>query len=215
MKTRIYVSDKILKNYKKLGKELGLKGEVSLLDVAGLPDVFTVTEQQSVAEKEKKVLMQAQKAAVKTAQTERLREGKALKSEVSKQLGHLGQLLKQIRTEVSEVKPKLEAKLKKRLASLIDEEDIDPQRQAQEVAILVDKSDVSEEVVRLEEHLKRFKELLKSEQSVGKKLDFYCQELLREFNTIGSKSSFAELTAKVLDAKSGVESLREQVQNIE
>jgi uncharacterized protein (TIGR00255 family) len=211
----IGAAEQWMKNYKKLAKHLGVEAQVELKDVAGLPDVFTVTEQQVISEKEKKVLLQSLASGIKKAQAERLREGKALKAEVSKLLQGLSKTLKDIRSEASKVKPKLKAKLKKRLEALINQEDIDPQRQAQEVAILVDKGDISEEIVRLEEHLKRFKELLKSENSVGKKLDFYCQELLREFNTIGSKSSFAELTAKVLDAKSGVESLREQVQNIE
>ncbi|MEO0336304.1 MAG: YicC/YloC family endoribonuclease, partial [Pseudomonadota bacterium] len=204
-----------MKNYKKLGKHLGLESEITIKDVASLPDVFTVSDQQTVSEKEKKVLLMGLKSAIKKAQAERLREGKALKVEVTRQLNSLASHLKEIRKQASAVKPRIEARLKKRLGDLISQEDIDPQRQAQEVAVLVDKGDISEEIVRLDEHLKRFKGLLKSEHSVGKKLDFYCQELLREFNTIGSKSSFAELTAIVLDAKSGVESLREQVQNIE
>lgn len=203
------------KHYEKLGKHFGLENNLSLNELAALPDVFTISEQQSISEKEKKVLLSGLDAAIKKAQAERAREGKALKQEVDKQLSRLSGLLKEIRIEAKLIRPRLEEKLKKRLKALVSDEEIEAQRLAQEVAILVDKADVSEEIVRLEEHLKRFKQLAKSKESIGKKLDFYCQELLREFNTIGSKSSFAELTAKVLDAKSGVESLREQVQNIE
>lgn len=201
--------------YKKLSKTLNLSDEIQLQDIASLPEVFSVMDVKTVSDKEKKVLDAALSKAIVLAQKERVREGKALKADVVKSLKALTDSLKIIKTLSGKMKTKIQERLESRLQNLLKQEDLDPQRQAQEVAILVDKSDIKEEIVRLDEHLRHFKELLKSEVSVGKKLDFYCQELLREFNTIGSKSVFAELTAEVLNAKSGVESLREQVQNIE
>lgn len=93
--------------------------------------------------------------------------------------------------------------------------EIDEQRLAQEVVIYIDKSDISEEIQRLGAHIEAIKKLLNQPGSIGKKLDFYAQELLREVNTIGSKSSNAGLTQVVVDAKAIVEKYREQVQNVE
>lgn len=116
-----------------------------------------------------------------------------------------------MKTASAEVK----AKMKKRLEPLLEKETIDPQRLAQEVALQVDKMDISEEVARLKEHVKLYsKEILKS-GPIGKKLDFYTQELLREVNTMGSKSSLAKLNHLAVESKSLIERLREQVQNIE
>ena len=105
-------------------------------------------------------------------------------------------------------------RLKSRLAA-VEAEQTDASRLALETALLIDKMDVHEEVVRLREHLKACRGLIQAGEARGKKLDFYCQELLREVNTIGSKSQLASLTHVVVEAKSVIEKFREQVQNIE
>lgn len=97
----------------------------------------------------------------------------------------------------------------------MEAEQFDASRLALESALLIDKMDVHEEVIRLGEHLKACRGLIQAGNARGKKLDFYCQELLREVNTIGSKSQLASLTQAVVDAKSIIEKFREQVQNIE
>ncbi|MCB0371178.1 MAG: DUF1732 domain-containing protein, partial [Bdellovibrionales bacterium] len=90
----------------------------------------------------------------------------------------------------------------------------DPKMQ-QEIFFIAEKADISEEIQRLEEHLKNYKDLLLSKKSEGKKIDFYTQELLREINTIGSKSQSSKITQHVVEAKGLIEKLREQAQNIE
>lgn len=92
---------------------------------------------------------------------------------------------------------------------------MDPVRLAQEVAILADKSDVSEEIVRLYSHIQQFRDVMAQDQSQGRKLNFLIQEFNREFNTIGSKAGNADLSHMVVDLKSELEKIREQVQNIE
>jgi uncharacterized protein (TIGR00255 family) len=92
---------------------------------------------------------------------------------------------------------------------------IDPQRIAQEIVIQLEKADINEEIVRLNEHLKNFEKLIELPVVEGKKLDFYTQELLREVNTIGSKSQVSGITESVVESKTLIERLREQVQNIE
>jgi len=94
-------------------------------------------------------------------------------------------------------------------------EELDPVRISQEAAILADKSDVSEEIVRLYSHIKQFRAIMDEDISQGRKLNFLIQEFNREFNTIGSKAGNASLSHKVVDLKSELEKIREQVQNIE
>ena len=118
----------------------------------------------------------------------------------------------QLREEINHhLKEKMESRLKTRWSEL----ELDSQRLQQELAILWDKSDITEELSRLKEHLLHYRNLLQSDHAQGKKLDFYTQELLREVNTIGSKSPMAQLTHIVVTAKTEIEKLREQVQNIE
>jgi uncharacterized protein (TIGR00255 family) len=106
---------------------------------------------------------------------------------------------------------RFEQKIKARLSGV----DVDPNRLSQEVVMQVERSDINEEVSRLNEHIRNYKGLLAHNGAIGKKLDFYTQELLREVNTIGSKSSVSKLTQIVVQAKTLIERLREQVQNVE
>jgi uncharacterized protein (TIGR00255 family) len=106
--------------------------------------------------------------------------------------------------------------LKERIAALTEGKvEIDPNRLAQEAAFLADKSDITEEIVRAESHLKQFRSMIESEDPAGRALDFLLQELNREVNTIGSKGGDAQLSHMVVALKSELEKIREQVQNIE
>ena len=109
----------------------------------------------------------------------------------------------------------LQERFEQKIGSRLKGQEMDPQRLTQEIVIQLEKADINEELVRLTEHLKNYKDLLKSAQAEGKKLDFYTQELLREVNTIGSKSQVAKITQAVVEAKTLIERLREQVQNVE
>jgi len=106
-------------------------------------------------------------------------------------------------------------KLQSRVAQLLSNVEIDPQRLAQEVALLVDKSDISEELTRLDSHLLQYSSLMDSDTPVGKKLDFLLQEMQREVNTILSKSGDLEITRQGIALKADIEKLREQAQNVE
>ncbi len=106
-------------------------------------------------------------------------------------------------------------KLEERIKQILKDQEIDKSRLAQEVVIYADKCSIEEEVTRLNSHIAQFNELLNSNEAVGKKLDFIIQEMNRETNTIGSKSNSLEITNGVIDMKTEIENLREQVQNIE
>lgn len=209
------LAQKWLKAYRDLGKELKLKAEPSLELLTRIPDVLQVEEREDITDAEKKVLLGLVKQAVDACDQERQREGKALERDLSTLCGRLDDLASQIEALKAEASGELERRFRDRLQKLGFEGKVDDQRLAQEIVIQLDRADVSEELHRLREHLKAYRQLLKSDEPQGKKLDFYAQELLREVNTIGSKSHIAKLTALVVDAKTIVEKIREQVQNVE
>lgn len=143
----------------------------------------------------------------------RKREGEALKTEIDLLL----EGLEKTRLSLEQLTEKIHETMKEKWDKKVStwKAEIDPIRLAQEVLFHMDKSDICEELVRLKEHIKACGALLKSPHSEGKKLDFYSQELFREMTTIGAKSSLADLTQKVIQGKSIIEKIRQQVQNIE
>jgi uncharacterized protein (TIGR00255 family) len=206
-------------SYQTLNRELHLKAEPSFELFTRIPELFEVQSQSEIGDEEKALVRSLLEQAARGCDQERLREGKALASELENLCGRLEQLSEEIVALKSEAVAELERRLRDRLQEHLQklgfEGKVDDQRIAQEIVIHVDRADISEELTRLREHLKAYRQLLKSAEPQGKKLDFYAQELLREVNTIGSKSHIAKLTAFVVEAKSLVEKIREQVQNVE
>jgi uncharacterized protein (TIGR00255 family) len=204
-----------LESYKKLGAELGLSSEPNLEMISRLPEVIGIEEKMDVGSFEKKALLEVLKKALEACNGERDREGESLRVEFLK-------LLKELDQEVStfeRLRESANREIKKSMLEKIERmgfKDLQKEpRFAGEVALLIDKSDISEEITRLSEHIKNIRGLVMGAKSQGKKLDFYTQELLREINTIGSKSQVAKLTQSVVEAKAIVERMREQAQNVE
>ena len=208
-----------LSGYRQLGKELGLKSEASLELISRVPDVMIVSENSDITDDEKKLARSLVEEAAEACDRERRREGEALQKELESLCSKLESISKQMETLKVEANAELERRYRDRLKDALGKleigRDVDEQRLAQEIVIQLDRADVSEELQRLKEHLKAYRQLLKSAEPQGKKLDFYAQELLREVNTIGSKSHIAKLTSLVVEAKTLVERIREQVQNAE
>ncbi|MEM5947856.1 YicC/YloC family endoribonuclease [Spirochaetia bacterium 38H-sp] len=142
------------------------------------------------------------------------REGKATKGDILSQLTHVEDGLANIKTRAAELEAMFKEQLTIRMQELLSGA-VDEQRMLAELAVLLTKYSVNEEISRLEAHIKLFKELADSDIPVGKKLDFLCQEMNREINTIGSKSTIVEISQKVVDMKDAVENIREQLRNIE
>jgi len=145
----------------------------------------------------------------------RIVEGRALTAELTLRLDELARLRGVIEALAAGVPDQLQKRLHERLARLLGDGTVDPQRLAQEVAVLADRGDITEELVRLGSHLEQARALVAGRGAAGRRLDFLVQELGRELNTIGSKSQHAEITAAVVEAKAILEKLREQVQNVE
>lgn len=219
VESKVVVQNSLVKEYDKalrqIAKTLKTKFEPHVESLARMPDVLKIETQDSISASEKKALLRAMESACGACVQERAREGQSLKQDMEKLLKSLEALVGEILKVREDVNRGLQARVEQKLKSRIAGGEVDPARLSQEVVILLEKADINEELVRLKEHLKNYRGLLSAGGSLGKKLDFYTQELLREVNTIGSKSSVSQLTQNVVEAKTLIERLREQVQNIE
>ncbi len=207
-----------LKSFRKLSRDLQLKDDVKLEMILRQPDIILIEEPESVGPQEINLLKKVFETALKKFDVERVREGLSLKKDLIKNIKELQKLnikVTKLREEANKtLQEKFEAKVKARLPkdSITA---LDQGRMTQEIIIQIEKADINEEIVRLNEHLKNFEKLVEGQIVEGKKLDFYTQELLREVNTIGSKSQISGITESVIEAKTLIERIREQVQNVE
>jgi uncharacterized protein (TIGR00255 family) len=192
-----------------------LAGEVDVSTVAALPDLFT-WEHTAMSDEESWSLVKAVvEKACDNMNLMKDREGKALTRDFD---GRLAAIRKQLDT-VSERAPLRPQEAKERMVArikpLLDDVEMDPIRIAQEVALLADRLDCTEECVRLAAHLDQFRHLIESTELAGRKLNFLLQEMNREANTIGSKANDVEIGRAVIVMKEEIERIREQVQNVE
>ncbi len=141
-------------------------------------------------------------------------EGAEIEKDMRNRMSFVASVIKEIEVLAPEVLETKKTGLKERVKELCEGVAVDEARMVQEIAILSDKSDITEEIVRAKSHLKQFNKWLETDEPVGKKLDFLIQEINREVNTIGSKSSDSEIALKVVNIKNEQEKIREQVQNI-
>lgn len=197
-----------------LSAATGAENNVTLYQYAQLPDVLTVTEQEEDREAVSALLRDTLLGALKEADAMRLREGEALKSDLTFHL----QQLENLRQQIAERAPGVTEDYRVRLLQRIEEcgvTEIDQQRLIQEVAIFADRAAIDEEISRLDSHIRQAYKLMDGEGVCGSKLNFLVQEMNREVNTIGSKAMDADIAKMVVDAKSEIEKLREQIQNVE
>jgi len=199
----------------RLRAELGLPAPVDLGVVARLAAGQGPGEIQLRGEEMWAVLRPILEAAVAELVETRSREGDALRADLTERLGRLSAIVDQVQTAVAPVPARFTRRLEERLAALRDTPGFDQGRIAQEVALMAEKLDVSEELVRLRAHLTHLGTLLDAQGSVGRKLDFVIQEVGREINTVGSKAQDATVAAQVIEGKAELEKIREQAQNIE
>lgn len=167
------------------------------------------------AEDRRSNLLVALDAALDALITMREREGKGLYADLRDHLGEVERWMAAIGTRARDEPGQAQRRLGERLVQLGAGEMVDPQRLAQEVALVADRCDVSEELARLEIHARQFEEMIEAKDPVGRKLEFMLQELNRELNTIASKTGDAEAGTLVVEAKATLEKMREQVQNVE
>jgi uncharacterized protein (TIGR00255 family) len=200
----------------RLKEALGLESDIALEHVIAQRDMILPLEDDGADQDLGPVILDASAEALSGLDRMRTLEGENLKEDLAARLRMLEQGLDRIRELAGTIPALYRAKLMERIASLTQGVDgLDPVRLSQEAALLADRSDISEEIVRAGSHVKQFREILQAGEPAGRKLTFMVQEFNREFNTMGSKSGSAELSYVVVDMKSELEKIREQVQNIE
>ena len=209
------LAKKWAKAFNDLSKELKIKSTVSMDTISQIPSLFVVNDEVQVTSQEVKTLMSVLDNAIQGCAKEKLREGDALQKELLGYIGVLGKNLLSIQEQATKQLQALKKQHSDKSKVLRGDDLLSDQRLAQEIVSQMDRMDISEEIFRFKEHLKSIKKLLGSKDLIGKKLDFYTQELLREMNTIGSKSQMFKITQSVVDSKSIIERIREQSQNIE
>ncbi|WP_232803135.1 YicC/YloC family endoribonuclease [Gracilimonas amylolytica] len=194
----------------------GIDEPITIRDITQFNDVFINKEEdEEILEEKWKVTVKALKEAVSSLLKMRTQEGDQLKKDLIDRIDFIDENIKIITKETNGRADETREKLLERINNLIDEDKIDPERLEMEVAILVDKMDVTEEIVRLRSHLKFFKEAVEQPEPAGRQLNFLTQEINRELNTIGSKANNSEIAQYVVKCKEALEQIREQVQNVE
>lgn len=198
-----------------LGEAAGLAAELSVSDLLRLPGVVTVEEAEEEDGESAVLLKTAATEALDELCRMRQTEGAALARDLGSHVDALGAWVRGLERLLPAALARIQARQRERIEVILGETPADPGRLAQEVATWAARSDVAEELARLGSHLAQFRTLLAEGGAVGRQLDFLSQELHREVNTIASKADDAELVARVLEARTLVERIREQVQNVE
>ena len=199
----------------RLGKELHLPLSLTSTDILRIPDVIQQQESGVDASAALTAIQPALEQALSALITMRAREGTDLKQDALERLALLEGEAAQIEAHSPSVITRYKENLHRRLNESGLEIDLDDERVLKEIGIFAERCDISEETTRLRSHFAKFREYLDSNQPVGRSLDFLCQEINREFNTIGSKANDATLAQHVVLSKTELEKLREQIQNVE
>ena len=200
---------------KTLQQELGILGEIRLETLANFREIFTHKEVETDLEKEWASLQTALEAALRSLEQMRQDEGLALREDFLGRLTGLEEMTKEIEKKAPLALEACRDRLAERVQELSRGLPVDETRLAQEVAYLAERSDITEELVRIRSHLNQFRQMLDDSEPVGRKLEFLLQEINREANTIGSKASDAGIAHVTVEIKSELEKMREQVQNVE
>ncbi|MDD2585551.1 MAG: YicC family protein [Syntrophomonadaceae bacterium] len=200
---------------KELAENLNISPEIKIIDIFRLPEVFTLEDQNEDLDITWEALKKALTLSMKSLVEMRSKEGNNLAIDIVNRNHLILSMVERMETKSPEVAEEYFEKLHRRISELVSQEVVDEQRILQEAAIFADKSNITEEIVRLRSHVKHLDELMEDGDSIGRKCDFLVQEMFREINTIASKANNLEISRIVVDAKAELEKIREQLQNIE
>ncbi len=216
----IIFNEKMVRLYSKMLEQVkfvaNIHEPVKMSDLLQFDGIF---EKQKDDEEEIKIIWkctcEALYEAVSNLNEMRINEGKELKADFVHQVNGISEMLNTVNELSSRRLPEMREKLHSRIKAMVNDDKLDPDRLEMEIALLVDKMDINEEIIRLQSHLKFFLETLENESSAGRRLNFLCQEINRELNTIGSKANDSAISHHIVLGKEKLEQIREQVQNIE
>ena len=209
------IAKKYVEELKKLSEETNIIDNINIMDVARFPDVLNIRIDEEAEEVIEKELFTALDSAIDSFLDMRQKEGSKIKVDLENRIEVIKRKIEQISSISAGLVDEYVVKLETRIKELLKTDVVDQTRLAQEVVIYSDKCSVEEEITRLKSHISQFLNLLNENIAIGKKLDFLIQEMNRETNTIGSKANNLEITNFVVDIKTELENIREQIQNIE
>jgi uncharacterized protein (TIGR00255 family) len=215
---KLSVDWNLLQDYLQYIKEIQdrfqIQEEVPLKDILKRDEIFSIEEQESGNECMEELVLDALLEAAQFCVNMREAEGKALQQDIRSHIEKIQSTIEALRQYAPTVTLQYANRLKKRIQEYVDLQ-LDETRIVTEVAIFADKADINEELTRLDSHIVQFNRFLNDQEPVGRKLDFLVQEMNRETNTIGSKANDAKIAAEVVELKSLIEKIKEQIQNIE
>jgi len=217
--TSLEANKAFITDYLKLAKEIKeeflLQGEVTLEQILREPEAIHRIPDVLNLEEIRPILISCVIESLKHADLMRLKEGEFIVKDFKERLDFINQRLDEIKERSKLLSIEQKKKLQERLKVLLDDIPLDETRIAMEIAIYADKCDITEEIVRAMSHISQFRELLSSEEAIGRKLDFLLQEIHREITTLANKAQDAYISQKSVEIKAELEKLREQVQNLE
>ncbi len=209
------IAFRYMEYFRQMAEEFDLENNVKVTDLARCPEVLTLEDQQEDEEEIWQMLEQAVRGACEKFVETRMREGEVLKADLLVKLDEMLGLVAVIEERSPQIVREYRAKLESKVQELLANTQMDEGRIATEVTIFADKICVDEEIVRLKSHIEAMKNALKAGGSIGRKLDFIAQEMNREANTTLSKANDLALADCAIDLKTGIEKVREQIQNLE
>ena len=204
-----------IEEMKSLAKEADINSDIKVTDICKIPEIMQLQMSQEGEEEIEKELIHCVDEAIKSLNNMKAAEGNEIKEDLSDRIDKVENMVLDIYKYSTGLIEEYVVKLKERINKLNMQDIVDEARIAQEIVIYSDKCSIDEELTRLKSHIEQFRGLLKMDLPVGKKLDFIIQEMNRETNTIGSKSVKLEITNLVIEIKTELENIREQIENIE
>ena len=217
--TVVSVNDELARGYRdavaRIAETLGLESGLNAFSLARFPDVLTVERRELNKDKAAAALSEITAKAVEEFNAMREREGERLRRDMLGKLETIEGLVSVVEERSPQTVKEYRERLEARLRDILADRSLDEQRVITEAAIFADRTAVDEETVRLRSHIAQFRTMLEEGSPIGRKMDFLVQEFNRESNTIGSKCSDASLAKVVVDLKSEIEKIREQLQNVE
>ena len=217
--TVVSVNDELARGYRdavaRIAETLGLESGLNAFSLARFPDVLTVERRELDKDKAAAALSEITAKAVEEFNAMREREGERLRRDMLGKLETIEGLVSVVEERSPQTVKEYRERLEARLRDILADRSLDEQRVITEAAIFADRTAVDEETVRLRSHIAQFRTMLEEGSPIGRKMDFLVQEFNRESNTIGSKCSDASLAKVVVDLKSEIEKIREQLQNVE
>ena len=214
IKPNLKLASQYMEAFNRIKQDLGLAGELNIEALMGIKDIITA-EPVTLDTAQETMVLETLNEALTHLIAMRQDEGANLEKDLRQLIADIGDRVDGIKTRQPQLLETYQIRLKEKIQSLGDSAELDESRLAQEIAILADKSDITEEITRLESHLAQVGDMLGAEEPIGRKLEFITQEINRETNTIGSKSADTAISQSVIEIKSALEKIREQLQNIE